>query len=131
MEKLIRKIEILNYISVIINNEEKIRQFIQQNITDEERNKNYEEKFIAMCQNHKNLIETYNKGQFKSNESVSSQTKDSLESLIKNSCKDIIRVLNNKPGFYENIKAEFGKNNPYSSPQIVEFKSNILCLFMK
>ncbi|CAF1083008.1 unnamed protein product, partial [Brachionus calyciflorus] len=122
LERLVKKVEILEYINLIINNEEKIRQLIQLNLTEEEKNKNYEEKFLAMCHNHKYLIDTYNKGQFKSSDSVSSQTKESLESLIKNSCKDLIRVINNKPTFFENIKNELGQSQK-PNPQILELKN--------
>lgn len=122
IERLIRNIEIVDYISVIVNNEEKIRELIRLNFNEEEKSSNIEEKIMAMFQNHKRLTETYNKGQFKTNDSVSSQTKDSLEHLIKSSCKDIIRFMNNKPSFLESIKSNFGKTN---NPQLIELKSNL------
>lgn len=128
IERLIKKIEIVDYISLIINNEDKIRELIRISFNDEDRNSNIEEKLISMFQNHKRLVDTYNRGQFKTDDSVSSQKKESLEHLIKSSCKDIIRVMNNRPSFFENIKIEFGKIN---NPQLVEFKSNLLIKYIQ
>jgi hypothetical protein len=118
LEELIRQIEMIDYIELITNNDEKMRQLIRSSLTEEERKKNFEQIFISMCQHHRAMASSYNN----SNDNDSSSTpknRDSVVMLIKNSCKDIIRVLSSKPVLFENIKEEFQKRKQ-TVPQIHE-----------
>ena len=122
LEELSRKIEMVDYIETIANNIEKIRELIKENLNEEDKKKNLEGIIVSMFQHHKNLIDAYNKSQFKtefqttfdSSDRASSglQSKETLESLIKNSCKDILRMLIFKPMLYESIKSELSKIKP-------------------
>lgn len=125
LEELIKKIEIVDYITLISNDNDKLREIIRSHLSEDEKKKNFEQVFISMCQHHKALVDSYDKGQFKSNETVSSQNKQSLELLIKSSCKDILRVFYAKPALLESFKDEFSKTKQ-SKPQVVELKSIIL-----
>lgn len=120
LEELARKIEMVDYIDTIVQNLEKVKHIIKENVNDEEKRKSLDEIIISMLQHHKSLIDAYNKGQFKTEfktgfdtsdrSSPGLQTKETLESLIKNSCKDILRVFNSKPFIYESIRSELAKN---------------------
>jgi hypothetical protein len=120
LEELARKIEMVDYIETIIHNLEKVKSIIKENINDEDKRKSVDEIIFSMLQHHKNMTDAYNKGQFKTefktdfdtNSSSNLQTKESLESLIKNSCKDIIRMFNAKPMLYESIRSELVKSKP-------------------
>ncbi len=118
LEELARKIEMVDYIEAIVHNLEKVKSIIRENIHDEDKRKSVDEIIISMLQHHKNMTDAYNKGQFKTefktdfDTSSGLQTKESLESLIKNSCKDIIRMFNAKPMLYESIRSELVKSKP-------------------
>jgi hypothetical protein len=110
LDELIKKIEMLDLISYLTTlNESQIRDLIRNNLSDDEKQKNYEGMFVSMFMHHKNLIESYDKGHFTVN--GSSQTKESMELLIKMSCKDIIRALILKPILYESVKVKNSKEN--------------------
>jgi hypothetical protein len=122
IEELIHRLEILDYVTLVTTNDDKIRRLISNNLSEDEKKRNYENMFVSMCQHHRTLVETYNRGDYRRNES--GQTRESLEMLIKSSCKDILRFLLKKNQFFEDIKKEFAKNIPPTNPKIAELKSN-------
>lgn len=119
LEELIKKLETVNYINMIMNNEAKIRNLISVNLSDDDKKKNLENIFMSMFQHHKALVDSYNSGQFNDPGAKNSQTKESLESLIKSSTKDILRVFHAKPALYESLKTELAKAKP-NHPHIVD-----------
>lgn len=127
LEELIRQIEMIDYIELITNNDDKIRQLIRTSLTEEERKKNFEQIFLSMCQHHRALASSYNNSS--DNDSSSSpKNRDSIVMLIKNSSKDIIRVLSSRPTLFENIKEEFLKRKQ-TVPQILELLGKFYCNF--
>ena len=125
LEELIRQIEILDYIEMITNNDEKIRTLLRTHLNEEEKKRNFENVFVSMCQHHRALVESYNKTSPRETNSKASptlQNKESMEVLIKSSCKDILRVFHLKPAFFESVKAEFTKTKR-NHPQINELTS--------
>jgi hypothetical protein len=119
LEELIKHIEIVDYIELITNNDEKLRQLIRASLSEDERKKNFEQIFISMCQHHRALTTSYNNS-INYEDSQSFKNKDSLVMLIKNSCKDILRVLSSKPSLFEHVKEEFFKRKHQVVPQISE-----------
>lgn len=104
----------------MISNEQKSRELFWQSLNDEEKRRNVEHGFMAMCEHHKALTDAYTKG----GTSLSAQNKPTMEALLKNSCKDLLRVLQSKPAFFESLKQEFAsKMNKKPSPQLVELIS--------
>ena len=123
LEELTRQIEILEYIEKIITNDEKIRNLLRPHLSEEEKKRNFENVFVSMCQHHRALVDSYNKGDFSprdlNRQSPTAKNRESMEILIKSSCKDILRVFNLKPAFYEAVKNEFGKGKR-AHPQVNE-----------
>jgi hypothetical protein len=110
LDELIKKVEMLDLITYLTTlNERQIRELIKKHLSDDEKQKNYESMFVSMFLHHKNLVESYEKGHLSLN--GSSQTKESMELLIKMSCKDIIRALSLKPILYESVKLKNSKEN--------------------
>jgi hypothetical protein len=109
VDELIKKLQIVEYLPIIINNVDKVQDVLGTSLTDEERKKNYEQIFISMCHHHKALLDSYTRGQFNHN-NQSGQSKDSIEHLIKNSCKDLLRAFQLKPTLFEKLKKEFDSN---------------------
>lgn len=73
-----------------------------------------------MCEHHKALMDAFTKGA----SSLTAQNKSTIEALLKNSCKDILRVLQSKPAFFESLKQEFGsKMAKKQSPKLVQLIS--------
>lgn len=102
-------------------NEQKSRDLYWQSLTDDEKRRNLDHGFLAMCEHHKSIVDALSS---KSASSLTSQNKSTVEALLKNSCKDVLRVLQSKPAFYETLKQEFaGKMNKKPSPQLVELTS--------
>ena len=129
LEELVHKIEILDYINVIVNNEDRMKNIIKNHLNDEEKKLKFDQIFLHMCKFHKDLINKYNKSDYRTetqddgtNERIGSQTKEQLESMIKNSTKDILRVFNSKPALFESIKSELIEAKS-SHPQIAEILS--------
>ena len=118
LEELIRQIEMIDYLELITNNDDKIRQIIRSSLTEEERKKNFEQIFISMCQHHRALAQSYNSTS-NSSDTASPKNKDALSMLIKSSCKDILRALISKPTFFEAVKEEFAKRK-HIVPQVNE-----------
>ncbi len=121
IEELIHRLDILDYISLLTTNDEKIHRLINNSLSDDERKKNYENMFVSMCEHHRTLVNTFNRGEFRRD---SGQTRESLEMLIKSSCKEILRFMLKKSQFFEDIKKEFAKAKPTANPKITELKSN-------
>lgn len=117
LEELIKQIEIIDYIELVTNNDDKIRHLIRTSLNEEERKRNFEQIFISMCQHHRALAISYNNSA--DNDASSPKNKDSITMLIKNSCKDILRVLCSKPALFESIRDEFQKRKQ-TIPQINE-----------
>jgi hypothetical protein len=109
VEELIRKLEIVEYLPFIINNVDKVQNVLSTSLTDEERKRNYEQIFISMCHHHKALLDSYTHGQYGQN-SQTGQTRESIEHLIKSSCKDLLRAFQLKPALFEKFKKEFDSN---------------------
>lgn len=65
-----------------------------------------EQVFISMCQNHKKLAEAHKNN---SNDLPTLKNKDTLEMLIKSSCKDIMRIIAKKSNWFENFKKDTAK----------------------
>ena len=139
VEELVKKLEMIDYITFIANESDSLAELIQMNLSDEERRQNYEAIFVSMCEHHKELCASYNTAKFvdssppsaTANEGAdqqqqqqphqsSSKTKESLESLIKASCRDILRVFQLKPNLYKNVRDEFAKRGLAKSQQLVE-----------
>lgn len=125
IDELNRKIEILDMIVYLIGlNENKLRELIRKNLSDEEKSKNYENIIVSMFVHHKSLMETFNKGgQFNLNGSI--QTKESMEMLIKMSCKDIIRALSLKPVFFETIRNDLVKVKRPNSNELIGYLNEL------
>lgn len=131
LEELIRKLEMLEYVGVVVANEQRARELLRHTLNDDELRKNVEHGFVAMCEHHRALVDAYSKH----NSSLPSQSstnanRQSLEALIKSSCKDLLRVMQAKPTFYESVKQEFAaKISKKQNPQIVELTSEeMLCI---
>lgn len=123
LEELVRRLEILDSLNLLVAGDpEKIRDIVRASLTAEEAKKNYENVFVSMCQHHHSLVETFDKGDFKNGHSAQSQP--ALEMLIKNSCKDLLRVLQKKPSLFDNLKKELVQAKPPINPKIVDLKSN-------
>lgn len=105
LDEFIRQLEILDYMDIITSNEEKSASFLRAELTDEERKNNMEEVFIAMCQNHQKLVKMFKEG----NDLPSLQNKETVEMLIKSSCKDIMRIIGKKNNWFANFKKETAK----------------------
>jgi hypothetical protein len=120
IEELINRLEILDYVGLLTNNDEKIRDLIRPNLSDDEKKKNHEQIFVSMCQHHRTLVDTFNRGEFGRGDS--GQTRESIEMLIKGSCKDIIRFLLKKSKFFDDVKKEFASQKPATNPKITELK---------
>lgn len=136
LEELIHKLEILDYIHIITNvhyDESKLRDLLSTSLSDEEKKKNYDQIFMSMCQHHRALFEAYNKGQFNvttgSGSESSAQTKQSMELLIKNSSKDMIRALSHSQVLYDSIKAEYAKYKRNQNPQLTELTSKVNLIY--
>ena len=119
LEELVRKIELIEYVDTLANHLDRVREIVRENLNEEDKKKFFEEILVSMLQHHKSLIDAYNKGHFRVDDpadqqatNTTMQSKETLESLIKNSCKDILRVFHGKPALYEGIKNEFAKNKP-------------------
>ena len=112
LEELIRQIEILDYIDVITNNDDKCRHLIRADLNDEERKKNIEHIFVTMCQNHRTLVDAYKKAKLQNVNDGFAKNKETLEMLIKSSCKDILRVIVAKPNLFVNFKRDFHRAKP-------------------
>lgn len=121
LEELIKQIELIDYLELITNNDDKMRQLIHAYLTEEERKRNFEQIFISMCQHHRALAQSYNNSS-DSSDSASPKNRDSLVMLIKSSCKDILRVLISKSTLFEGIKEEFAKRKQ-TVPQVSELLS--------
>ncbi len=130
LDNLVRKIEIMDYIMLIVNNDERMLGLVRLNMNDDERRNKLDEMFVHMCKYHRELVEKYNNEDYKTNDTsfdeqndssrtVLGQTKESLQGLIKNSCKDILRIFHTKPSLFEAVKNEFAKMKP-KNLQIVE-----------
>lgn len=122
LQEFIRQLDILDHLDIITVNDEKIGLLIRAELTEEERKNNVDQVFISMCQNHRLLVDTYKKGNFDSDSSMPVvKNKETLEMLIKNSCKDIMRIALRKHNWFENIKKENYKKTQH--PQINELKN--------
>jgi hypothetical protein len=142
LDSLIRKIEIMDYIVLIVNNEDKMAYLLRSNLNDDERKNKLDEVFAHMCKYHKELVDKYNNGdyatenessfdeQINSSRTMLGQTKESLQGLIKNSCKDILRMFHLKPTLFEAIKNEFAKVKP-KNPQVIEILGNFGALIYR
>ena len=125
LEELVHKVEILDYINLIINHEERMKIIIKNHLTEEEKKTKFDQIFLHMCKYHKDLVNKYNKGDYRSvsqedgSERAAYQTKESLELMIKNSTKDILRFFNTKPALFETIKSELSEAKS-SNPQLTE-----------
>jgi hypothetical protein len=122
LEELVHKVEILDYINLIINNEDRMRNIIKNHLTEEEKKTKFDQIFLHMCKYHRELINKYNKGEFSQedgSERAVNQTKESLELMIKNSTKDILRFFNTKPALFGTIKSELSEAKS-SNPQLTE-----------
>ena len=122
LEELVHKIEILDYINLIINSEERMKNIIKNHLTEEEKKTKFDQIFLHMCKYHRELINKYNRGEFSQedgSERAVNQTKESLELMIKNSTKDILRFFNTKPALFETIKNELNEAKS-SNPQLTE-----------
>jgi hypothetical protein len=122
LEEVIRQIEILDYIEVITNNDEKCKNLIRADLNDDERKKNFDQIFVTMCQNHRTLIDAYKKVKLNNSTDGFAKNKETLEMLIKSSCKDILRVLLTKPNLFENFRKDFHRSKP-NHPKINELLS--------
>jgi hypothetical protein len=107
LDELVKKIEIIEFIEVICNNEERLRKVIANNLNEDDKKKNYEEIFMSICKHHLTMIECYKNKQYNENNPQFTQKKETLEGLIKNSCKDILRVFHFKPNLLTSVKDEF------------------------
>ncbi len=112
LEDFIKQIEILDYIEIITNSDEKCRNLLKSELNDEEKKRNVEQIFITMCQNHRTLVDAFKKAKLQKSNEANAKNKETLEMLIKSSCKDILRVLLTKQNFFENLKKEFLRSKP-------------------
>lgn len=106
LEEFLRQLEILDYMDLITTNDEKSALLLRSELSDEERKNNMEQVFISMCQNHKKLAEAHKNN---SNDLPTLKNKDTLEMLIKSSCKDIMRIIAKKSNWFENFKKDTAK----------------------
>jgi hypothetical protein len=126
LEELIRKMEMLEYINLMTVShwdESKLRELLHVNLSDEEKRKNYDQIFVSMCQHHRALLDSYSHGLAEDKNNSSAQTRQSIELLLKNSCKDFIRVFSLNPTFYDAVKSEYAKFKKRQSPQLAELIS--------
>lgn len=120
LDELIRQLEILDYMEVITNNDEKVGNLIRADMSEEERKNNVAQIFVSMCQNHRTLVDAYKKGN-KLDTSGQTTNTATLEMLIKSSSKDILRVVLRKPNWFDNYRKETHKFK-VNHPQINELK---------
>ncbi len=121
LEELVRQLEILDYMEVITNNDERVGNLIKADMSDEERKNKVDRIFVSMCQNHRTLVEAYKKGKFDA-AGASEKGRERMEMLIKNSSKDILRVVLKKPNWFDSFKRETQKIK-VNHPQINELKA--------
>lgn len=109
LDEFIRQLEVLDYMEVITNNDDKVSILIRSELNDDERKNNIEQIFISMCQNHRALVDAYKKGNFDVESNLALKNKETLQMLIKSSCKDILRVTLKKGNWFENFKRDNAK----------------------
>jgi hypothetical protein len=121
IEELIKKVEMLDYMNVILSNPNSINDLL-----------NEDELLIDMLNHHKTLIEAYdqnlsnNKHENENKQRASfSQNRETLESLIKSSCRDIFRMFNKKPILFESVKNQLRDIKPKNS-YLTELLSKLL-----
>lgn len=113
LEELIRQLDVLDYIEVITNNDEKVGNLIRAELSEEELKSRIDQQFISMCQNHRALVDAFKKGKF--------ENKETFDMLLKSSCKDIVRHVLKKSNWFD----QFRKDNmkiKINHPQINELK---------
>lgn len=126
MDELIKKTEMLEFVYFMMKNTDRIRSIIQKHLNEEEKQRNYEDMFVSMLAYHKKLVDSYDSSKFNKQSQASSQTKAQAETLLKSSCKDILRIFSLKPSFLESIRAEFYKvEKKLKNKQIVELASSL------
>ena len=128
VEELINRLEILDYLPLMTSNDNTIRNILRANLNEEEKKKNFEQIFMSLCLHHWTISETYDRGEFKKRDSA--HTKDSLELLIKNSCKELLRFMQKKPVFFDEVKKELAMAKPPSNPKINELKCRFLKIYI-
>ncbi len=121
LDELIRQLEILDMMEVITNNDERVGNLIRSDMSEEEKKNKVDKIFLSMCHNHRTLIETHKKGKFEGS-GTNVRSRETLDMLIKNSSKDILRVVLKKPSWFDNLKRETQKIK-INHPQINELKA--------
>ncbi len=101
LDDLIRQFEIIDYFHLIISNISLLREQIELDLNDKEPNPfdiyvpNIQDSLILMCKNHESLLNKKNELE-----------KPVLQMLIRNSTKDILRVLLRRSKLFERLKIE-------------------------
>ena len=119
LDELIMQLNILDYMEVITNNDEKVSNLIRGEMTEEERKVNFDNIFVSMCQNHRTLVDSIKKCDFENTMDPNVKNKETLDMLLKSSCKDILRVAVKKPNWFQTFKKENSKSK-INHPQINE-----------
>jgi hypothetical protein len=113
INELIKKIEIIDYLEVLVNNEDKLVKLIDEEFEDDhfenrlEKNSKSIEIFLSMCQNYRTLIKAYKNKSKRRNSTL--QSRESMVMLIQSSTRDLLRVLFNRPKLFDLIKIKFKK----------------------
>lgn len=121
LDEFIRQLDILDNIELITNSDEKVGQLIRADLNDDERKTNSEQMFISMCQNHRSLVQSYQK-EADDDENSSNKNKDTLVRLLKSSCKDILRAIMKKSSWLDSLK-KISRTSKVNHVQINELKS--------
>lgn len=107
MDELLKKLEYLDYLHLIINNEEIVKSVVNTGLTDDEEKSKFDQVFLHMCKYHRDLVKKYDQEDYtedNNDENATGQSKNTLEAMIKNSCRDLMRIFNMKPTLFDNLK---------------------------
>lgn len=119
LDELIKQLNILDYMEVITNNDEKVSNLIRGEMSEQEHKVNFDHVFVSMCQNHRTLVDSIKKCDLVGSTDPNVKNKETLEMLLKSSCKDILRVAVKKPNWFQTFKKENSKLK-INHPQINE-----------
>jgi IQ domain-containing protein D len=109
MDELLKKLEYLEYLNLIINNEEIVKSVLHANLSDDEEKSKFDQIFLHMCKYHRDLVRKYDQGEYvedNNDESATGQSKHTLEAMIKNSCRDLMRIFHLKSSLFDNLKKQ-------------------------